>query len=492
MDVIGVVGAGAMGSGIAQAAAISGCSVRLFDAAPGVAEHAVNSICERLRSQVAKGSLDLDVDKVDLVGVTSLAEFASAQVVIEAVIEELAVKQQLFSDLEEIVDDSAVLASNTSSFSPTTLAVGLRAPHRVVGMHFFNPVHAMKLVEVVPGLATSDASVEVVSRLAVALGKTVVRSTATPGFIVNRVARPFYAEAWRLLADGAAYPATIDAVLTGAGGFRMGPFALMDLIGHDVNDAVTRSVWAAFGYDPRFAPSLAQRELVSAGWLGRKSGRGSYDYAVGASVSRAVPHRATEPPSGVVTHGSTGLEGLLERAGMPAVAGHAGTGFLELPGEILVTRCDGRSALEISAAAGAPVVVVDRALDDATATAIAISVSPQCPAHGVDQAVGLLQAAGLDVHLVDDAPGLIVTRTVAMLVNLATDALHQQVASADDIDTAMRLGANYPLGPLAWGDRWGAKSVLRILENLNNHDGDGHYRPSPLLRRAAVTARALS
>jgi 3-hydroxybutyryl-CoA dehydrogenase len=197
-------------------------------------------------------------------------------VVVEAVVEDLAVKRRLFADLERLVSPDCVLASNSSSLSPTAMAAGLAHPGRLVGMHFFNPVPAMRLVEIISGLATDPAVADATAELAGAWGKTVVRSAATPGFIVNRIARPFYAEAWRLLEEHAAVPENIDAVVTAAGGFRMGPFALMDLIGHDVNEAVTRSVWAAFGYDPRFAPSLAQRALVDAGWLGRKAGRGVY------------------------------------------------------------------------------------------------------------------------------------------------------------------------------------------------------------------------
>ena len=191
-----------------------------------------------------------------------------AGVVVEAVVEDLGVKRPLFAELEQLVAADCLLASNSSSLTPTAMAAGLAHPERLVGLHFFNPVPVMQLVEVISGLATAASAADRAEALARAWGKTVVRSAATPGFIVNRIARPYYAEAWRLLEEHAADPDIIDAVLTGAGGFRMGPFALMDLIGHDVNESVTRSVWASFGYDPRFAPSLAQRSLVEAGWLG--------------------------------------------------------------------------------------------------------------------------------------------------------------------------------------------------------------------------------
>ena len=197
-----------------------------------------------------------------------LDELAPARCVIEAVVEDLAAKQALFADLEKVVTPGCVLATNTSSLSPTAIAAALSHPGRLVGMHFFNPAPVMRLVEVVSGLATRPEVAAAVTELARGWGKQVVQAAATPGFIVNRVARPYYAEALRLAEEQAAAPATIDAVLTQAGGFRMGPFALMDLVGQDVNEAVTRSVWTAFGYDPRFAPSLLQRALVEAGLAG--------------------------------------------------------------------------------------------------------------------------------------------------------------------------------------------------------------------------------
>ena len=266
---IGVVGAGTMGAGIAQVAAVAGRTVLIADAVPGAAARAVDGIRERVKAQVARGRLTVDPDALDVTAVDTADGLADCAVVIEAVIEDLAVKRALFAELEAVVADDTILASNTSSISPTALAAGLAHPERLVGLHFFNPVPAMKLVEVISGLATAPAVAAAAADLATAWGKTVVRSTATPGFIVNRIARPFYAEAWRLYEEHASVPQNIDAVLTGGGGFRMGPFALMDLIGHDVNEAVTRSVWAAFGYDPRFAPALAQRALVEAGWIGR-------------------------------------------------------------------------------------------------------------------------------------------------------------------------------------------------------------------------------
>ena len=489
-----------MGAGIAQVAAVAGRRVLIADTVPGAAERAVGGIRDRVKAQVAKGRLSVDPDSLDLTPVDSVAGLAGCGVVIEAIIEDLTVKRALFSELERVVALDTILASNTSSLSPTALAAGLTQPERLVGLHFFNPVPAMKLVEVISGLATAPDVADAAADLATAWGKTVVRSTATPGFIVNRIARPFYAEAWRLYEEHAAAPQHIDAVLTGAGGFRMGPFTLMDLIGHDVNEAVTRSVWTAFGHDPRFAPSLAQRALVEAGWLGRKAGRGMYP-SDGAPA--ATPARAATSPKVVIEHASRAgdrepspLRPLLDRAGVGTVSGErddsgAGLpgGLVELPSGALLAQCEGVTATSLSAALERPVIVVDRVLDPATATAIAIAPSDGCPPAALSEATGLLQAARLDVYVTEDTPGLIVTRTVAMLANLAADALACRVASEPDIDTAMRLGVNYPLGPLAWARQWGIGDILRILDSLENWYRDGHYRPSPLLRRTALAQR---
>jgi len=499
---VGVVGAGTMGSGIAQVAAVAGHRVVVVDAAAGAAERAVTGIRDRVRSLVARGRLDADADALDLTAADSVTELAGCAVVIEAIVEDLAVKRVLFAELEDVVPADAMLASNTSSLSPTALAAGLTHPERLVGLHFFNPVPAMGLTEVISGLATAPQVADAAAELAASWGKTVVRSTATPGFIVNRIARPYYAEAWRLYEEHVCAPQHIDAVLTGAGGFRMGPFALMDLIGHDVNEAVTRSVWGAFGHDPRFAPSLGQRTLVEAGWLGRKAGRGMYP-ADGAPAP--APAQPAPRPRVVIEHAAYTADGdrdasplraLLDRAGVTTISGDrddtaAGLpgGLVELPSGALLALCEGATATSLAAAFQRPVVVADRVLDPATARAIAIAVSDGCPDPAAAEAAGLLQAAGLDVYPVQDTPGLIVTRTVAMLANLAADALACRVASEADIDTAMRLGVNYPLGPLAWGRQWGSGTVLRILDSLEDWYRDGRYRASPLLRRAALAAR---
>jgi 3-hydroxybutyryl-CoA dehydrogenase len=287
--VVGVVGAGAMGSGIAQVAALAGHRVVLGDANPEAVQRAHASISKALGREVEKGRLV----QVSAVAATAritaagdlaqgYAAYAPCGFVIEAVLEDLAVKRALFAALEKVVAPDCVLATNTSSLSVAAIAGGCTAAERVVGVHFFNPAPVMPLVEIVPAITTSAEVTEAARVLVTGWGKTVVLATDTPGFIVNRIARPFYGESLRLLEEGAADAATIDWAMREIGGFRMGPFELMDFIGNDVNFAVTMSVFEAFFYDPRYRPSLTQRRLVEAGLLGRKRQRGYYDYRDGS------------------------------------------------------------------------------------------------------------------------------------------------------------------------------------------------------------------
>lgn len=281
---IGIVGAGTMGRGIAQVAAAAGHTVHLLDQDTKVLSDAMAFLRHIQDRAIAKGKVDAQGAEALLgrIRTTSdVAALAPCDLVIEAIVERLDVKQQVFAELEPVLGEDAVLASNTSSLSVTALAAGLQRPERMVGLHFFNPAPLMPLVEVIPALQTRPGLVEEVMVLMRQWGKQPARAKDTPGFIVNRVARPFYGEAIRVLEEGIADAATIDWAMTALGGFRMGPFALMDLIGNDINYAVTEQVWTAFHFDPRYRPSFAQRRNVDAGWYGRKSGKGWYGYAAG-------------------------------------------------------------------------------------------------------------------------------------------------------------------------------------------------------------------
>lgn len=485
---VGVIGAGTMGAGIAQVAAQAGHPVLLYDAAEGAAARGKDNIAKVLGKRVEKGKMaqaELDALLERITVIDRLADLAQAKLVIEAIVERLDVKQAVLGEVEDAVSADAILASNTSSLSLTAIGATLKRPQNFVGMHFFNPAPLMALVEVISGVATDPGVAEAIYKTAEAWGKSPVHAKSTPGFIVNRVARPFYAEALRILQEGAAAPATIDAVMKECGGFRMGPFELMDLIGQDVNYAVTNSVFTAYYGDKRYQPSLVQKEVVEAGWLGRKSGRGFYDYAEGAE--KPVPATAAEAPAprSVVVRGATPLDSLIAAKNLD-VSREAGDGSILVDGVLLVPS-DGRMATEVAAEDNlTDVVVYDLALDYTAATRIAIATADQASPKAAEIATGFFQALGLAVSVVDDVPGLIVTRTVAMLVNEAADAVHHQVADPNDVDVAMTKGVNYPKGPLAWGEAVGLPRVLDILENLFETIKEDRYRPSVLLRRKVL------
>ncbi len=289
---IGVIGAGAMGAGIAQVAAMSGHPVVLADAQPAAVARAKSGHAKALAREIEKGRLTRDsadavlarVQYVEGVHAAALAAFAPCGIVIEAIIEQLPAKQTLFKALEQVVEREAILASNTSSLSIAALAGACMHGDRMVGVHFFNPAPIMPLVEIIPSIGTTQAVIDTARALVQSWKKVTVLAADTPGFLVNRVARPFYGEALRIQEEGIADIPTIDWAMRTIGGFRMGPFELMDFIGHDVNFAVTRSVFDGMYQDPRYRPSIAQQRLVEAGWLGRKAQRGFYDYADGAAA----------------------------------------------------------------------------------------------------------------------------------------------------------------------------------------------------------------
>ncbi|MGW0967584.1 3-hydroxyacyl-CoA dehydrogenase [Streptomyces sp. NPDC002516] len=485
---VAVVGTGTMGQGIAQVALVAGHPVRLYDAAPGRAAAAAEAIGARLDRLVAKDRLtgaERDAARARLQPAERLTDLADCALVVEAVLEQLDVKQKLFGDLEDIVGDDCLLATNTSSLSVTAIGGALRNPGRLVGLHFFNPAPLLPLVEVVSGFATDVTSATRAYETARAWGKTPVACADTPGFIVNRIARPFYAEAFAVHESQAADPATIDAVLRESGGFRMGAFELTDLIGQDVNESVTHSVWRSFFQDVRFVPSLAQRRLVESGRLGRKTGHGWYDYGDGAEVSEPHTAEKAQPPAYVVAEGDLGpaadVLALIREAGIQVREDEEDHGTrLVLPSGGQLVLADGQTSVEFR-----DVVYFDLALDYRKATRIALSASQDTAPQTLSEAIGLFQALGKDVSVIGDCPGMIVARTVARIVDLAYDAVAKGVATEEDIDTAMRLGVNYPLGPFEWSRRLGASWSYDVLDELHVRDPSGRYAPSLALYRDA-------
>ncbi len=468
-QVVGVIGAGTMGAGIAQVAAAAGHHVRLYDAVAGAAAKGREGVGAGLEQFIARGRMSR-VEADALVGRIEVAHklevLADAALVIEAIVEDLDVKRKLFAQVEAIVSPDAILATNTSSISVTAIARECRRPERVAGAHFFNPAPVMKLVEGVSGVATSNEIAQIVFDTVIAWGKVAVHAKSTPGFIVNRVARPYYAEALRLHEEQVADPATLDALMTEGGGFRMGPFELMDLIGNDVNYAVSLSVFNAYYQDPRFRPSIVQLELVNSGRLGRKSGRGFYDYSGNTVKAEA----ATEPLPEVTTL----LEGLV-------------IGKETVIDGVRIALTDGRTARDRAVAAGQPVILHDLTGPPGKRTRMGFAASGDLPASFVGRFVTTLKSHGMVTTRLPDWPGLVVMRTVAMLANEAFEACMQGVSSEAGVDKAMRYGVNYPKGPAEWAREIGLTHVLSVLDHLYEETRDPRYRASLALRMAANT-----
>jgi len=493
---VAVIGAGIMGAGIAQVAALAGHTVRLFDTRESAATTARDKLAATLDTLAAKGKLAPAAAQAAVARIEPVASIEGCSgvgLLIEAVVENLEVKRALFRELEALVAEDAVLATNTSSISVTAIANGLKHPGRLVGMHFFNPVSLMKLVEVVSGLHTAPAVAEAIFELAKAWGKVPVHAKSTPGFIVNRMARPYYAETLALLLEQAAPPAVLDACLKAAG-FRMGPCELMDLIGHDTNFAVTNSVYEANFYDKRYVPSLVQREMVEGGLLGRKSGRGFYAYPDGVPTLPVAVFDAPNTAREVVVHGDGAIADALEGAVTTALAAQgwgparerssAWVGLAIDNAQLVMT--DGRPAFGLAAATGmTDTAVFDRpiVLPTTPGCALAYAVNAGAAEAWRSQAPAWLNALGFAPLPMADAPGLVVARTIAMLVNEASDAVLQGVCTADGADAAMKLGVNYPAGPFDWLRGWSAEGVIGVLRALDNAYRGERYRVSPYLSR---------
>ncbi|NNL81082.1 MAG: 3-hydroxybutyryl-CoA dehydrogenase [Flavobacteriaceae bacterium] len=377
--IVGVIGSGTMGSGIAQVAATAGNMVLLHDADPTALKVSADKLSRILDRLIEKGRMDNEEKsriQNNINYVSELGDLSNSEIVIEAIVENLEIKQNLFRELESKLNDDTIIATNTSSLSVAAIASALKKPERCLGIHFFNPVPLMKLVELIPAIQTDDDFVKKAQHLLNSWGKTIAVAKDTPGFIVNRVARPFYSESLRIYEEGIAEFHEIDESLKQLGGFRMGPFELMDYIGNDVNYAVTESVFSAFYYDPRYKPSFTQKKLVEANYLGRKSGKGYYSYD------------------------EQGKKIVDKEGNLNEVRGH-----------------------------------------------------------------------------------MILDRVLAMLINEAADAVYLNVASVDDIDSAMTNGVNYPKGLLKWADEKGMAWCVNAMDTLYDEYHEGRYRCSTLLRR---------
>ena len=477
--IAGVAGAGTMGRGIAQVLAQCGARTLLFDAQPGAAQKAKESIAQALARLAEKGRVSEPqkiVDRIEIV--SSLEAFAPAHVVVEAIIEELGAKRALFSQLEGIVSEGCILASNTSSLSVTAMAAACRKPGRVAGYHFFNPVPVMKIVEVVDGVLTEPWVTDALTALAQRFGHTPVRCKDTPGFVVNHAGRAFVPESLRIHAEGIADHATIDRILVDAAGFRIGPFGLMDLVGLDVAHAVMKSMYQQYFEEPKYRPSFTAEPRVAAGLLGRKTKRGWYEYA----PDMVMPPEGSAP------------------AKKPATA----WAVPELR-EILNARLVDKASAEVCFVAPLGVdctaAALEHGLDPARTVAVdplfgfskrrTLMVNPSTKKDVRDAAHALLAADGVAVSVINDSPGFVAQRVVAHIVNVGCDIVQMRIASPEDLDRAVMLGLGYPKGPLAMGDAVGPKKILAVLNAMHELYQEPRYRPSPWLRRRAQMGLSL-
>ncbi len=485
---IAVMGAGTMGRGIAQVAALAGHPVMLYDVAEKHTRDAIEFIGKRLEDSFKKGKITenskVQVHK-NIKPVHVLDELFEAKLIIEAVIEDLEIKQELFCRLESFLEAESILSTNTSSLDLNKIGTNLKRPERFVGMHFFNPVPVMALVEIIRTAETDPRITEFVSKLVKKWGKIPVHVRNSPGFIVNRAARPFYGEAIGIITDGATDVVTCDAIFRDCGGFRMGPFELMDLIGLDVNFEVTTQVWESFDRHPRFEPSRIQQNLVDSGKLGRKSGQGFYDYSPGTETPDTENLQECKPPDSIIIEGTEQLpESLVKmlKEGNASIKSSLGSGKIRLPEGGIVVLSNGKSSEERSLENGDSVISLDLCLDYKHSPRVALAADSNCPENVLNKAVGLFQFFGKQVSLIKDIPGMVLTRTVAMLVNEASMLVEEEVADTEDINMALKNGVNYPLGSLEWGELWGYNSVVETLENLFSEYGE-RYRVSSWLQQ---------
>lgn len=494
---VGIVGAGAMGRGIAQLAAQSGCEVRLFDLQPGAVASAQQDISQRWAQMATKGRLTPDAAAAAqerLQAVATLDALAGCELVIEAIAEQLPAKHMLLAQLEAVMGPQAVLASNTSSLSITALAATMAHPGRLAGLHFFNPVPLMKVVEVIAGLRTDAAVCDRLAQWVRETGHQPVRAQDTPGFIVNHTGRAYVTEALRIVSEGVADAATVDRILRDQAGFKLGPFELMDLTGLDVSHAVMESIYHQYYEEPRLRPSALAAQRVAGGLLGRKTGEGFYAYVDGqAQVPAEAPTPQVDemPPVWVSTRAARRAElfALLKDLGARIETGQspspqaltlvAPLGF-DITTVAVVERLD-----------PARTVGIDLMVEDSATRRRVLATNPATRADMRDAAHALFARDGKAVSVVRDSGGFVTQRVVAGIVNVASDLCQQGICTPADLETAVTLGLGYPQGPLAMGNRWGPSTMLEVLFNMQTVYGDPRYRPSPWLRRRGAIGLSL-
>ncbi len=524
---LAIIGTGVMGMGIAQIAAQAGIEVLLFDVKPDAANQGRHSLQSTLETLAAKGKFtdeQLQATLANLIVVEDISAIAKVNVVIEAIIENLEIKQQLFMQLESIVAVNTILASNTSSLSVTAIASVCEHPERVAGLHFFNPVPLMKIVEVIPGLLTESSIVQTLTSLVNRLGHLGVVAKDTPGFIVNHAGRAYGTEALKILGEGLATFEQIDTILRDGAGFRMGPFELMDLTGVDVSHPVMESLYEQYYYEPRYRPHPLTRQMLTGGKLGRKVGAGFYNYVDGQKQlpSQADPYKAFNAE----IFKNDEIKAVWIGADLPQdkqqlvdflTVNNIAIDDSDVPNatSLVLLAIYGEDTTNAAVRYGVnPKQAV--AIDMLTEISKLITLMPSLVTEDkfVAQAYALFAQNNDDfannnatntktktadvkteinnkVILIKESTGFIAQRVVAMVINLGCDIAMQSIATPEDIDQAVKLGLGYPYGPISWGDELGAERILLILQCIYKLTGDPRYRPSPWLQRRATLGVSL-
>lgn len=480
---VGIVGAGVMGGGIAQVSATGGLQVVLYDVAEGAAVKAVDTIAARLNKRASEGKMPVQAAQ-DIIGrmqaAQSLEDLADCDLVVEAVVEKLDVKLSLFRQLEAVVSPNAILASNTSSLPIGAIAAGCEHKQRIAGLHFFNPVPLMKLVEVIPGPQTPPEVIESLLRVSRVMGREPVQVKDSPGFLVNFGGRAYPTEALAITHENIASPAQVDAIMRDVHGFRMGPFELMDLTGIDVNFPVTHFIHERFFGDARLRSTPQHQYLLETAQLGRKTGQGFYDYSGSSSQPVADTAVDVDPATVVCVPDSNPV--LLD--------------LVRLAGATAQKHDDGHSPILVAPLGeDCTAYAVRWGIDHERLVAVdtlgqldrrlTLMCAPGVNAGVRDSVIAMFQNH-CNVSLIADSAGFVGQRIVAMVVNLGCEMAQIGIATPHDIDRAMRLGLNYPMGPFEMAEHYGTAKLHGILTTLHDVTGDDRYRPSQWLRRRAL------
>lgn len=483
---VGVVGAGAMGRGIAQVSVTGGMKAVIFDAADGAAEAAKDFINGMVQRSVDKGRLEAEAGSAAISNLSvanSIADLKDCDLVVEAIVENIDIKQTVFKQIEDVVSEDTIIASNTSSIRISSIASACTHKGRIAGLHFFNPVPLMKLVEVINGTDTSQNTTEALEIIGKRMGRVPVVVKDAPGFLVNLGGRAYTTEALRIVSEGVAAPHEVDAIMRDACGFRMGPFELMDLTGIDVNFPVSQIIYNGYFQDKRLSTAPLHESMMEAGRLGRKTKAGFYDYDEDGTIIRPegpINVKAQPAKQVILAENAPDLDGLLKDLGIA-----------------VLKEDDGQSPI-LAAPVGEDCTSIATRLGLDAKRLVAIDMLTGTPAHatvmaapGADDAVvesvmAALQQQANSVTRIKDCPGFVAQRIRAMVANLGCEMAQIGVATPEDIDKGMKLGLNYPHGSVELADYLGTRNTLTILEQLQAITGEERYRPSQWLRRRAL------